>query len=741
MGWKSLPLGIAAAALLPMAAVAQRSAGTEFVALPIPVVAAVGRSLPLGHADPARLLHLVVCLRFRDAGAAQAFADSVSDPSSPNYGQFIGPEDVGALFGPGIAQLNSVVSHFAAQGMSVQLLAKNRLSISVTATVAQAEAAFHTTINEYEAFEPSGNREFIARATPIQVPSYMAPLIVDVAGLETYTRPKRYSVSLTPAQARALYGFAPIYASGMRGQGRNVAISNWDGFQLSNLPLYYRTYSLWAPPAGVGSNVKVITIDGGSESSTPQGEGDIDIQMVLGMAPLCNLIIYDGGQQNADSAFLNVLIHEANDNLADIVTESYGWSLDAAAETAAHNEHVSMSAEGITYINASGDSGTSIEGDYNQLEPESLHVGGTVATVTAAGSRISEVGWELGGGGWSTDAMPFNVRPAWQTGPGVPNLNYRLEPDVALHASSDVGAYWFFYAGRLTTASGTSFSAPVFAGSLAVAEQDVIGRGGLPANSKGKRRFGRIQNLLYSEKDRPDVWFDVTSGYNGVLPDSNQSYARPGWDTVTGLGAINFLAFANIVVDPVPVVLSFSVAPSAVQGGSNLDGYFLLSNAPKAVGQSVKFTSSNVLAVPTPASYPVAPGQLYAHPVFATRPVAQSVAVTLTASCNGVTQSATATLKSPAVTRVTLLASSVVGGGTVSGMVYFSSPVPANAKLELSSSNPYWAAPTQNPIVIPAGAVSLRWSAKSFHVSQKESVVLSAYTFNTVATVKLTVLP
>src|SRR5262249_47387342 len=159
--------------------------------------------------------------------------------------------------------------------------------------------------------------------------------------LENFTKPQLRT--LNPTQTRTLYNLAPAYNAGNNGQGRTVAISNWDGFRLTNVPLYYSQYNLPIPPGGVGANITVVTISGGSGSGVEGAEGDLDIQMALGMAPLCNLRIYDGG----GSDLIGVLTAEANDNLADTISESYGWSLPSSTATAAHNQHLAMSAQGI----------------------------------------------------------------------------------------------------------------------------------------------------------------------------------------------------------------------------------------------------------------------------------------------------------------------------------------------------------------------------------------------------------
>lgn len=515
--------------------------------LDVPVPQVTKRSALMRHSESSRILHVSVSLPYGDQGAMESYADSVSDPTSPNYRAFLTPDEIGARFGLPMQFVQKVRDYLTGQGFKVTLVGKNRLGILAEGTVQQAERAFHTTINDYGAYSPSepGNPYYFAFSQPLRVPAEIARYVQSVQGLENFTKPQMRS-TLNPTLTRALYGLAPIYNGGLHGEGRTVAISNFDGYRLSNLPLYYSQYGLPAPSGGVGSNVHVVTVSGGAGTGTAQGEGDLDIQMVLGIAPLCNFYIYDGG----GSDIIGVLTREVNDNLADVISESYGWGMPASMATSAHNLHLSMTAQGITYMGASGDSGTTIEPySYPDYDPEVLMVGGSSASVDSSGNRLSEVGWNSGGGGWSTNTATFNVLPSWQHGTGVPtSVNHRLVPDVALHASgtqtTTAGAYSFYYNGSLTSGYvGTSFACPVFAGSLALAEQKIISLGGLPSNGAGKQRFGRVQDLFYSQNMRSDVWYDITSGANGNLPDNSASTAHAGWDYVCGLGVINFNAF------------------------------------------------------------------------------------------------------------------------------------------------------------------------------------------------------
>jgi subtilase family serine protease len=364
--------------------------------------------------------------------------------------------------------------------------------------------------------------------------------------MDFYTRPfpRANTTKLTPTTTRALYGTSQFYVNPtLAGQGRTIGISNWDGFKLSNVDLFITKDGLPYPAAGKHSNVQVVKIDGGSQNARAQGEADLDIQMVIGQAPLATIKVFDG--KGGD--LVNVLTVEANDPNVDIISESWGWNIPASTAEAAHFQHLSMTGSGKTYMAASGDSGTTIEPySYPNYDPEVLMVGGTVATVNdSTGARVSEVGWSGSGGGWSTTTFDWNVKPSWQTVsyPGV-TANKRWSPDVALHADGGgTGGFYFYYRGLLYTGSGTSFSSPIFAGALGLAEQKLIAMGKSTGLTNG--RLGRFQDWVYSHASSPGLFFDITSGNNGNLPSGQASNAIGGWDFVTGFGAMNFNAFVN----------------------------------------------------------------------------------------------------------------------------------------------------------------------------------------------------
>jgi len=545
----------------------------------MPVPEAALRSQHLGHTDPNQILHVSINLPLADPDGAQAFADSVSDPSNPNYMHFIEPKEFGQRFGLSSDKVKQVVDYLTAKGLQITLVADSHLNILADCTVAQAESAFQTRIDDFKALDPrekvAGRPKYFAYTAAPAVPASIAPYVAGITGLENFTRPKR-KTTLSPSMARTLYKLAATYTT-YKGTGRTVGISNFDGFRLTNIPIFYNSFALPSPPGGVGSNIQVVTINGGSGAGTPAGEGDLDIQMVLGQAPFCNLIVYDDGTD-----LVSCLTREAQDNKADIITESYGWNPNLTDTNAAHNIHLQMTAQGITYLLASGDAGTDFLGfDYADYDPEITNVGGTEATTDAAGNRISEIGWFGSGGGWSLVPATYNKLPTWQKGNGVPaNINARLVPDMAVQADSATGGFFMIFNGTKAGVSGTSCSSPLCAGALADVEQREIAKGTMVI-SGGKFRAGRINDLIYSQNGKSTIWTDIVTGSNGTLPNGSTSSAHPGWDFVTGWGSPIWDAFSFVrgigLIDSLTslgVLEGTPVSGDAVGSTGNTDGVF-----------------------------------------------------------------------------------------------------------------------------------------------------------------------
>jgi len=534
-------------------------------------------------------VHFAISLQPSDAVGLAKFVDQVSNPFSPTYRHFLTPEEVGAKFGPSQSDVDATVAFLTANGFTVSDIAKNRLVIVADGTAEQVSTTFKTKLGWVSRVNSQGVPDFYrTNLNTLQMPVALASKVLSIDGIDTSIerKPRANTTQLNPTLFRSFYNAATAYSGGYYGQGVHIAIANWDGYRLNNIPYWTSTYGLPVPAAGSGSNIVVVKVGTGTTYGvgSPQGEGDLDLQAVLAAAPLATIYDYDDST-NDTAAPITTLSKISSDNLADIVTESYGWETSSSNTyygstwTSAHNVHLSLSAQGITYLAATGDNGTSAfpsrgaRYGYPDIDPEVLNVGGTVATVNSTtGARVSESTWGLSGGYGGTGGFDpydtaahgfaFNVPPAYQTSYISSKTNtykYRLLPDLASSAGGQNGlgsnsgtgwAYAIFYntgtgssypPGTSIAIDGTSIASPATAGALGALEGEVF-TGITPNASRSNVRFGRVQDYLYAIGTNSSVFYDITTGSSiGNLPGTSTA-ATPGtgWDFATGWGSLNF---------------------------------------------------------------------------------------------------------------------------------------------------------------------------------------------------------
>lgn len=544
----------------------------------------VTRATRLGAPDPQQTLPIVVSLKFARPDAAQTYADSVSDPASPLYRQFLKPEEIADRFGPSEADYQAVVAHLKAAGLQITGLSANRLSVLAEGSVPQLEVAFATRLGQFREAQTDRVRRagrnaapltFFANETPPLLPARLAPLVEGVAGLENYVRatPKlkrRSSAPYEPKNVRTAYSLAPLFNTprNLQGQGRSIGIVSLEYTIPEDTTDFINHFKLSVPAEGVGANITLVNVKGGASSSSfTVGEANLDIQMVLGMAPLAKVYIYNSdGNFNYFSHYLAIVTKIASDNKVDIVTDSWGITPSSTSQyTQFHNQHLLMTLQGITYLNATGDYGSdlSVNGLYPETDPDVLAVGGTVMRLDTNDHITSEKGWHGSGGGYSSSA-PF-ARPSYQKGRGVnTSINFRQLPDISLHSATatDDSSYQFYFGGVITSGIGTSFASPICAGSLAVVEQYLINKGVLPADSSNHRRLGRLNDTIYAMNGRSDVFHDITQGASdSSFKFPNGFSCTPFWDAVTGWGSVNFTNLAAALAAP----LSLTVTPETAQ--------------------------------------------------------------------------------------------------------------------------------------------------------------------------------
>ena len=205
---------------------------------------------------------------------------------------------------------------------------------------------------------------------------------------------------------------------------------------------------------------------------------------------------------------------------------------------------------------------------------------------------------------------------------------------------------------------------------------------------------------------------------------------------VTTTATLTVLPPSPSAVAPSAVVLS----PVSALGGTTVNCYLYLSAPAPAGGQTVTLTSSNPAAASVPAQLTFTAGTSLKYTVVTVQPVATASSVTISMAANGVTKSAVLGVQPAALKGVLLTASSVNGGGTITGTLLLGGVPAAPLAVTLASSNPA-AASVPASVTVAAGSNTANFAISTKAVTVSTSVKITAFYLGVTSTSTLTVLP
>jgi len=480
-----------------------------------------------GASDVLDGIRAVVALPIRDPEGLDATIAALYDPASPSFRSYLTAGEWVARHAPAQEDLDAAVAWLEREGLRVARVGKNRLVLQVTGTVGDFNATFDTELHDYTKADDAGYQTF-GHHRDLLAPRAIGALLdsVVVADPPADTSPLPGETGnividppdtsrLTLARVASAYGLDPLTAQGFTGQGTALGVVVGAGFKFKDLQSFWRSQGVTRADPEV-----VVTME---PLSTRFTETTLDVEWSGGLAPGAELIVYAGPDAHDTS-----LVYTFNEAIAegrvDVITDSFAHREDVTprAIRRAYDASARMAAAlGITLVAASGDSGQT---DVPGSSPFVTAVGGTVLVLDPAGARVEERVWVFSGSG---DSSSFEA-PPWQA--GLPIADKRATSDVGLAAGS---RYWVYVFGEWQVFSGTSFSAPVFAGLLAVVNS--------ARAAAGKPAVGFLNSMLYTNAALQATFHDIVDGATGLHT------ALPGWDYPTGWGAPNAAAFAATI--------------------------------------------------------------------------------------------------------------------------------------------------------------------------------------------------
>jgi subtilase family serine protease len=640
-----------------------RAALAAVLTLPVLAVAAGGATGPAtvalgGHGPalpPARVLgrvagherlSLTVVISPRNPAALAAFASAVSTPGSSSYRHYLSVHQFEQHFGPSDASIAAVRATFRGDGLAVGAAAPDGLSLPVSGSAAAVSRAFHVSLRRYSG---RGGLRFYANVGEPRVPTRLRGIVSDVLGLDdlpvaapeglvtvrgksqpsvarTASSPFAGGLGPTPCPAASNYA-APtdgehtinqiaqayridgLYADGDFGQGTTIALYEVEGY-----PTELNDVSAYESCFGVGNITPPVTYvasGNGPGSYTPTAETSVDIENIIGLAPMAKIIVYQG--PNDFPGTYDTLQQIVDTDTAQVINDSWG-ECEAVSGNMPSDENALLeqaTTQGETFVTSSGDRGSEgcvpqcdtagcaswspanpgpYEVDDPASQPYATGVGASDLTTTGpppAEDVWSQLYWGASGGGLST----IWAMPGYQADSGMPGVinSYsspvpspcgqgtggvcREVPDVSANGAPQQG-YVIFWNGAWRGAGGTSTGAPVWSALIALADASQF------TGCQG-RSLGFVNPLLYevgAGVGHATAFNDITSGDNN--PAATGPYpAGPGYDLASGLGTPiatdgsspglvqQLCEAASIGIGPAPNITSISAPP--VAGGAS----------------------------------------------------------------------------------------------------------------------------------------------------------------------------
>ncbi len=597
-----------------------------------------------GLADPASAMSYVTLLLKPDPSLSSFLAQQAT-PGSPNFRKWIKPEEFADRFGLSDSDIAKLRAWLASQGLQVNDVARGRHWITFSGTTASVGRALHTEFHRYL----TDGEMHIANSSEPSVPAAFSEVVAGFRGLnDFYPKPPsgvsplppapQYTSNrfhyLAPQDVATIYDITPLYNAGITGAGQTIVVIGESDILLSDISTF-RQY--WGLPVN-NPTPMLFGPDPGVRLS-PLGEAALDLEWAGSIAPNATIVY-----AYANDVY-TALQYAVDQSLGQVISLSYSgceMELSNAFEAVAQQAN----AQGITVVASSGDSGAANCDRFNPTPqvstgptvgwpasfPEITAVGGTelddsggaywatknAFTGASVLSYIPETAWndsallnELAAGGGGPSAI--FPKPAWQAGPGVPNDGARDLPDISLSASWAHDPYLVQSLAAFGTTGGTSASAQVFAGMVALLNQYLVSKGTLTAPG-----LGNINPVLYRMAQAGSPAFhDITSGntnmpcaqsapgcVNGMLGYS----ATPGYDMATGLGSIDLNQLAENWNSGPPTTTTLTATPSTAASTDTVQlTATVTGTASSTPTGSVSFTLDGVSSLDTAAFEATAP--------------------------------------------------------------------------------------------------------------------------------------
>jgi len=347
---------------------------------------------------PMNRMLLVLQRSPQQESALEQLLDQQQDQSSPNYHQWLTPQQFGQQFGPSDQDIQKITSWLQSHGFQVAPISNGRTVIEFSGTAGQVQEAFHTTIHKYSVPTKSGTLEdHWANSTDPSIPSALASVVAGVNTLHNFPRKPMHVVSgvfkknRTTGETKPVnpnftftcgtnqstgqpvscfgigpYDFATIYnvlplwngtpAPIIDGTGQTIAIIGETDVDMKDIENFRSLF-------GLPANDPVVVLDGPDPGIVPgdETESDLDLQWAGAVAKGATIKFVTSATTNTTLGVDLSAQYAVDQNIAPVMSESYGIC-ELGLGTTGNQFYSSVwqqaAAQGITAFVSAGDAGS-----------------------------------------------------------------------------------------------------------------------------------------------------------------------------------------------------------------------------------------------------------------------------------------------------------------------------------------------------------------------------------------------
>jgi Pro-kumamolisin, activation domain/Bacterial Ig-like domain (group 3) len=324
--------------------------------------------------------------------ALDALLEQQQDASSPNFHQWLSPQQFGQQFGPADQDIQTISSWLLSHGFQIAKVSSGRTVIEFSGTAGQVREAFHTEIHRYTV----NGQDHWANSSDPQIPTALTPVVAGLDTLHNFPRSQFHEVAgvfnrskatgaikpvatqftfpnpcnpnsqpfcyfaLAPADFAKIYNvpnmtLSPAPATQYNGDGAAIAVVDESNVNPQDLANFRTLFGLPAPKFN-------LIISGPDPGLVPgaETEADLDVQWASAVAPnaTIDLVIAESTEVSlgADLAAQ----YAVDNNIAPILSESFGeceFFIGSSGNIFYNQLWQQASAQGITVLVSSGDSG------------------------------------------------------------------------------------------------------------------------------------------------------------------------------------------------------------------------------------------------------------------------------------------------------------------------------------------------------------------------------------------------